>query len=313
MKKIVLFLLSIFGLNLLFSQHKLVEIDNFGNNKGNLKMYVYHPKSKDDAPKKLLIALHGCNQNAEGLNELAGLSVLADSTNTIVVFPQQKAINNVTNCFNWFRKDDFLPDCGENQSIFEMINYSLTNYSIDKSSIFIMGVSAGGVMSITMALTHPNLFKGVCSYAGGPFAVADNVMEAVKLMQSNFNAKNEIESTLTLVPKHNKIPKLITYHGLDDKIVNPINSDRIFEQWKLLFYKDKTFKIRNSLINNSLVSKTEFILDEHSMIVTYTINGLGHRYLVNPNGSYGGKLNANSIDVDYFATESIFKEFGILK
>lgn len=293
--------------------NELIEIENFGNNKGNLKMYIYNPSPNDTLPKKLLIAIHGCNQNAKKLNELAGISQLAKLTNTIVVFPQQKIANNATNCFNWFRVDDFTKDDGEISSIMEMYDYTFKNYNIQKNEVCIIGVSAGAAITSALGLLFPEKIKAICCYAGGPTGIATNPFSAINLMQNNEkNYLEEIKNSIDYFKQSNKtkIPLLITFHGLEDKVVKPINSTRIQNQWLLNFYNNQSITKKKIETYNKYISKEIISTENEPIIYSYFVETLSHQYLVDPKDEWGGKLTSNSLDIDYFATYYIFKDFG---
>ena len=77
------------------SQQIIQEVENFGTNKAGLKMFTFVP---DSLPKKevpLVVALHGCNQNAKIISEESGWNELAKKHLFIVVYPQQKRSNNI--------------------------------------------------------------------------------------------------------------------------------------------------------------------------------------------------------------------------
>lgn len=315
MRKIIYILLFHLSLFSLAQETNLTEIENFGKNHGNLKMLIYPATNKDSIPKKLIIALHGCNQDAKRLNELTNLTSMADEYNCVILFPQQKKINNISNCFNWFRQDDFTGDEGEMSSIMEMYNYAIKNYTIDTNNVFVMGVSAGGVMSMAVAMNHPKLFKGVCSYAGGPIGVSTSTLSAIQLMQSDKDLDDKIVTSLDFftTEKISKAPILVTFHGLDDFVVKPINSLRIMKQWLLRFYSNAKTTIQKVDTNNDLVSKQVTSINNQPIAYQYEIKGLGHLYLVDPKEEKGEKLPVNSVDINFSATYNIFKDFGIIK
>src|ERR1700741_1476115 len=84
----------------------LKEITDFGSNPGNLKMFIHLPKDTGNVPKPLVVALHGCSQNAREISRLSGWNKLADINDFIVLYPQQRIINNPSDCFNWFIEHD---------------------------------------------------------------------------------------------------------------------------------------------------------------------------------------------------------------
>jgi poly(3-hydroxybutyrate) depolymerase len=78
----------------------LNQIENFGANKGNLKMFVHLKETKDSVAKPLVVVLHGCGQNAQDVANLTGWNKIADSNKFMVLYPQQRTENNISHCFN---------------------------------------------------------------------------------------------------------------------------------------------------------------------------------------------------------------------
>jgi poly(hydroxyalkanoate) depolymerase family esterase len=144
---------------------RLHEIANFGSNPGNLRRHVYVPDSVDPSPP-LVIALHGCTQTAASYDHGAGWSHLADRLGFILVFPEQQAANNPKSCFSWFLPGDTTRDSGEALSIREMIAKAVDKYGVDRSRIFVTGLSAGGAMASAMLATYPEILLVAPSLAG---------------------------------------------------------------------------------------------------------------------------------------------------
>lgn len=315
MTKSILHIVTLLVFATAFSQ-ELTQIEDFGENPGNLKMFLYNPTPNDSVAKPVVFALHGCGQTAKSFNELTDWTKLAHENNFIVVFPQQKFGNNATGCFNWFKEKDFSKAKGENESIIKMLHFIQKNYPIDKQKVFITGVSAGAAMSVALAYTHPEIFAGVCSYAGGAYGLATNGFQTFKLM----NGKQKFsDSELVKINYSNSIsvPKLIVFHGKKDNTVTYKNSELLIRQWCTTFKIDyQNSKETSNYNDNSKLTKTDYFTENTSKIIFYSIEGLGHQYLVNPDGenaNKGGKLNYLSKDYDFFATYQIAKDFGLIK
>jgi poly(3-hydroxybutyrate) depolymerase len=83
----------------------ITEVTGFGSNPGNLKMFKYVP---DDlpTPAPLVVALHGCLQNAHLYGEKTGWTAFADRYHFALLLPEQQLPNNSAWCFNWFLVED---------------------------------------------------------------------------------------------------------------------------------------------------------------------------------------------------------------
>ena len=147
---------------------ELIEVTGFGSNPGNLKMYMYLPENAPESAP-LVVVLHGCTQSAEEYAERTQWNRLADRFGFVVVYPEQKMLNNGFSCFNWFAPGDTSRDRGESLSIKQMIDKMKTEHSIDSQRVYMTGFSAGGYMAAVMLAVYPEIFAGGAVMAGGPF------------------------------------------------------------------------------------------------------------------------------------------------
>lgn len=303
----------------IFSQN-LVKIIDFGYNPGNLNAYLYLPLNYEKYDSlHLIVALHGCGQNAENLARISGMTQLADQYHCIVLFPQQKIINNPNNCFNWFSKNHYNPEKGEMASIIQMIKYCKERYKIKKQ--FIYGVSAGACMALNVVYNYPDVFQGVALLAGAPFLGLNNFIDASKwLIAPKILTKTELieyfrkwKNVDTLA----YLPKLVLIHGLNDPIVDIRNSFNIIAQYTALRTTDNNpdFTEDNYANNIDIQRVTYKDKEENPFIIFYKVTNLGHEIMVDPGieAHQGGQLGGLfSKDKNFFSTYYIFKDWGLM-
>ncbi|WP_343633080.1 PHB depolymerase family esterase [Fluviicola sp.] len=237
MKATFIIALLIAAPSALFSQ--LTDISSqLTENKGNLNGYLHEPASKQNGKRPLILVLHGCNQDAKEISEGSGWNELADAFGFYVIYPEQKSANNLFRCFNWFLKDDQEKDKGEMASIHEMVQYAVSHYSIDESRVYIYGVSAGAMMSVSYMACYPAQIKSGAILAGSAYKQVDSPKQSFSEMRKPTVADDEIlhrrlysqDSLYT-----GEFPQLIVVHGTDDKVVNYANSEVLVKQWKTAF------------------------------------------------------------------------------
>ena len=206
--------------------------DDFGSNPGNLRMLSYVPKGLPKG-RPLVIALHGCTQTAAVYDYGSGWSNLADRHGFAVLFPEQQRANNPNNCFNWFLASDTRRDQGEALSIRQMIECLIQDHGVDRSRIFVVGLSAGGAMAAAMLAAYPDVFAGGAIIAGLPHGAATNVQEAFEAMAGRKTRSAEQWGDLVRAASAHRgpWPRLSVWHGSADAIVNPQNMESILEQW----------------------------------------------------------------------------------
>ena len=155
----------------------LEPVTSFGSNPGNLAMYVYRPDALP-AGSPAVVLLHGCTQNAAGYFANSGWRKFADQAKFALVLPEQRSANNSSSCFNWFAAGDTARDQGEALSVRQMVDRAVTAYGLDRSRVFVSGLSAGGAMSAVMLATYPDVFAAGSVVAGLPYRCATSLSQA---------------------------------------------------------------------------------------------------------------------------------------
>ncbi len=299
----------------------LFQVNNFGYNPGNLKMFNYFNKEYNkNEPEPLVVVLHGCSQNANDVADLTGWNKLADINNFIVLYPQQKFSNNSNLCFNWFKSKDIDKGEGECESIYQMINYVTENYNVDKNKIFITGLSAGAAMSMALLATHPQTFSAGAIFAGTAYRIANNPATAMSVMFGNRHISNlELAHKVVMqnVEFKGHYPKIVIYQGQNDPVVNRKNASFIISQWSTLCKMDTIpDKIDTNYKNIKDITRFEYQNgDSLTNIIYYEIKNLGHRLLVKPgkNNDEGGKTGLFGLDKGFHSTYQTAIDFGLVK
>jgi len=300
----------------LISQTNLVQINDFGINKGNLEMYIYKPEiSEGKLP--LVVMLHGCAQTATEIAEQSGWNTLADSNKFMVIYPQQKVENNLNKCFNWYEEMDISKNDGESDTVKEMIQYAIKNYEVNLSKIFVTGISAGGAMANVLMANYPDMFKSGAVLSGIPFKAAKDLTTAYAAMQGK--VEKTPKEWVALISDNNpnyegEYPKVAIFHGVDDPLVNIKNAEIIEMQWKgihKIVYEPTMVPEFNG---NSDIAKTTYFKNNCPVIVKYEINNLGHAMAVDPGTEkqQGGNVARFAVDKNFHSTFWVAKFFGLI-
>jgi poly(hydroxyalkanoate) depolymerase family esterase len=297
----------------------LKEIEDFGNNPGNLKMFVHGNLTNDTLKRPLVVVLHGCGETANSVSELTGWNKLADLNDFIVLYPQQKLFNNTNLCFNWFINHDIEKDQGESGSIYQMIIYAKEHFAIDSGRVFITGLSAGAAMSMVLVATHPEVFSGGAIFAGGAYKIATTPMEGMRVLLGKelSNRKDLVNDVKEQNPAFSgQYPPIIVYQGLNDPVVNYRNAAVIVNQWTGINNADLLpDQIEPFYQGNEDIKRSEYTDKDGRLIVTlYEVNNLGHRLMIKPgeNKNEGGKTGVFGVNKNFHSTYHIAQEFGII-
>lgn len=254
---------------------KLVEVQGFGSNPGQLRMLTYVP-DRIPAAAPLVVLLHGCTQSGVSFDKGTGWSTLADRHGFALLLPEQHWTNNPLRCFNWFRPADTRRDEGEALSIKQMIDRMLEDHGFDRRRVYVTGLSSGGAMTSVMLATYPDLFAGGAVLAGLPYRTADNMQEAFEsIFQGRSRTPREWGDLVRgASPHRGPWPRVSVWHGDADVAVKPLNADEIVKQWT-----DVHGAADNPSVERTLDGHLRRVwqgADGEPLVESYTISGMSH-------------------------------------
>jgi poly(hydroxyalkanoate) depolymerase family esterase len=262
----------------------LTDLVNFGSNPGALRARRHVPENlPGSAP--LVVVLHGCTQTASGYDHGAGWSALADSQGFALLYPEQQRPNNANLCFNWFEPGDMMRNGGEALSIRQMIEAMVLAHRLDRSRIFITGLSAGGAMTSVMLATYPEVFAGGAIIAGLPFGTANSIPTAFDRMRGHGGpSEARLQQLLRAASPHTgPWPTLSVWHGSADQIVVGSNADDIIGQWRTIHGIDDEAPPSTTMVDGH----SRRVWKDGSgreVIEHYRIKGMGHGTPLAANG-----------------------------
>lgn len=289
----------------------------FGSNPGNLRMYMHVPQHlvNSRAQVPVVMVLHGCSQTAKIVEKQSGWSDLADKYGFIVIYPEQKKVNNPMGCFRWYDYDD--KETAEVESIYQMLAFTERHYNVDTSRVFIYGLSAGAVMSVHMMIHHPQKFNSGAALAGGPYKIGESGLGTMQeLLFMDDHDQSYWAKSLEGIDTSQTFPKLILGHGTKDPLVNIQNSYEIVDQFSILHKMDpKEDSLILNFADNPLIQKRIYRNKKgENCIQMYLIENTGHALPVDPGTGpkQGGKTGMFAVDRDFFSTYYIAVDFGLI-
>lgn len=297
----------------------LVELGDFGDNPGNLAGYYYAPEALP-AGAPLVVVLHGCVQDAAEIARLSGWNRLADAYGFALLYPQQKRINNLNNCFNWFMPEDISRGSGEARSIRQMMSYVFKELPVDSTKVFVTGISAGGAMAAVMLAAYPEAFRAGAVMSGIPYAAAADMAAGFQAMRGE--ADLSPEEWEALVRQQNEgftgpYPALAIFHGVDDPVVSIVNARELAEQWAALFDIDPEAPAEVELVDGNEQIKRMAYQDSAgaTVLLRYDLDGLGHAIAVDPGkgAAQGGAEGQFAKDIGFFSSYWAARFFGLVE
>lgn len=184
--------------------------------------------------RPLIVMLHGCDQTATQFAQGTRMNRLAEQKGYAVLYPQQSLSSHSHRCWKWYDKAT-QQGGGDVRLIVGVIEQVLAREAIDRSRIYIGGISAGAGMADIVALNHPELIAAVGLHSGPVYGAGHGVIGALRVMQhgASQRADGAIGEVLASRPGFPRLPAILI-QGESDKVVRPINQTQLMRQSMLL-------------------------------------------------------------------------------
>jgi len=293
------------------SAASIVEVTGFGSNPGAIKMFRYVPDGLP-ANRPVVVALHGCTQNATGYGTGSGWVQLADRFGFSVVLPEQQSTNNSSKCFNWFQSGDISRGQGEAESVAQMVRRQLTDTGADPARVVVSGLSAGGAMTAVMLATYPEMFANGGVVAGIAYKCATSMIDAFSCMNPGKNlSPAQLGDAVRGASGHTgPWPTVSVWQGDADFTVRPANATELVEQWTNVHGIPATPTSTDTVAG---YPHAVYASGGRTLVETYTITGMGHGQPLDPGTADGqcGQAGAYLLDVNICAAWHMSAAWGL--
>lgn len=291
-------------------------VPDFAPNPGALNMYRYVPEDLPEGPRPLVVAMHGCSQNAAAYRA-AGWESLADAHGFLVVYPEQRAANNAAGCFNWAGKYSVPTNLrrgeGENRSIVAMVERTQADFEIDPDRVFVTGMSAGGAQTALMMATWPDVFAAGAPIAGIPYHCTTQFLQVSTCLSPGIPREPDAWAQLVFdaFPDfEGDYPRVSIWQGANDFFVNPVNQTEMLEQWSEVHGVDRAPDGESQVGPATRRAYADGAGDV--VIETWTVAGAGHGVFIDSASGCGGPASAYVLDAGICSSLHIARFFGIL-
>ncbi|MEU5852700.1 extracellular catalytic domain type 1 short-chain-length polyhydroxyalkanoate depolymerase [Saccharopolyspora shandongensis] len=294
------------------SAAEIREVTGFGANPGALRMFEYVPDGLP-AGRPVVVAMHGCTQDAAGYGNGAGWVELAERSGFTLVLPQQEAANNSSRCFNWFQPGDTTRGQGEAESVAQMVRRAIDDTGADPARVYVTGLSAGGGMTSVLLATYPEMFAGGGVVAGLPFGCATSAVDAFTCMNPgrDLTAAQWGDKVRAASPHQGPRPTLSIWHGTADYTVAPANQREQVEQWTNVHGIPGTPSATDTVAGYPHAVYND--ANGRTLVETFEITGMGHGQPIDPGTGAGqcGRAGAYLLDVNICAAAHLSQAWAL--
>jgi poly(hydroxyalkanoate) depolymerase family esterase len=208
----------------------------YNGSAGSLPYYVYTPASYHVGERvPLIVMLHGCTQTAADFAAGTQMDELADQKNFIVIYPQQTSQNNTLSCWDWFEPANQSRGVGEPAliaGIVQTVENNTSEWTIDKTRVYVAGLSAGAAMAVIMGATYPDMFAAIGVHSGLEYQAGTDVASGVEAQEiGGPDPMTQGQIAYDAMGRYARVVPTIVFQGTSDTTVAPINGTQVIEQW----------------------------------------------------------------------------------
>jgi poly(hydroxyalkanoate) depolymerase family esterase len=261
----------------------------FSNRAGARHYKLYVPARVAEAPRPMLVMLHGCTQSADDFAVGTRMNRLAEAHGFLVVYPEQATPANTSRCWNWFKPQDQARDAGEPSLIAGIVGDVARRHGADRRRIFVAGLSAGAAMAVVLGETYPELLAGVGAHSGLPYRCAHDIPSALAAMKGGRSGLPGLQGavgagTAARGKAVQPVP-IIVFHGDRDHTVQHTNSAEVVNQARQAHLAQAGGNTLNSSTlggqapGGRRYSRTVHALGTgQAQIESWTLHGAGHAW-----------------------------------
>jgi poly(hydroxyalkanoate) depolymerase family esterase len=252
----------------------------FQTNTGPRRYKLYIPSSYNgSSAMPLVVVLHGCTQDPDNVARGTRFNQAAEESKVLVAYPEQPAAANGLKCWNWFDVAHQKRDQGEPALIAGITRQVMKDMKVDSHRVYIVGLSAGGAMALTVSYAYPEIFAAAGVHSGIAYGIATSTPEAIRRMGIGAGDSADYAGVVTrAMGANNPIPTIV-FQGKSDKTVNPANADNIVTQLSTGFAQSQlSVKSESSGVTAQGFHFSKRVVGKPSLIEEWSVDELGHAW-----------------------------------
>lgn len=249
---------------------------------GSRDYKIYLPASQPKRPKGLILMLHGCHQTPDDFALGTHMNALAEKHGLAVAYPAQTARQNAASCWNWFKPGNQIRGAGEPAILASLARKLTKDFGLDRGSVFVAGLSAGGAMAAILADVYPDVFSAAGVHSGLARGAARDLGSAILAMRNGSAARS---IALDTAGQAHPVRRIV-FQGDADSTVHPSNAATIVAA---ALGSDATpERTSKKSVRGRGYARSDFAgPDGRVVLELWMLNGAGHAWSGGrPSGSY---------------------------
>ena len=199
-----------------------------------LMYWLYLPAGVPEAPRALVVMLHGCKQTATDFAASTRMNRLAERKGFAVLYPQQSAAADPNRCWPWYRRATQQGQ-GDVELIAHLVRQVGVQHRLDRSRTYVAGLSAGAGLAAILALRHPQMFAAVGLHSAPVYGTSDTPMSGFQAMQqgASLSYRDAVREFTASPAQFPGMPAMLI-QGKSDPVVRRVNLDHLAAQFLLV-------------------------------------------------------------------------------
>jgi poly(hydroxyalkanoate) depolymerase family esterase len=230
--------------------------------------------------------LHGCGQDARAFAEGTRMNNLADVHRFIVLYPEQSRQANLLRCWRWFDRET-VNGAGEAALILRLVRNIVAHHPVDRSRVYVAGISAGGAMANVLALCYGATFAACAIASGVMYRAADSMLEAAAVLRKGSRTRPQAAASEAArrAPTYVGFVPALVIHGDSDSTVHPLNAEQIIEQFQAFAELTDTASVPLVASEERRVTgagrayrQCDYLRDNRVLLRKVIVEGMGHAW-----------------------------------
>ena len=276
---------------------------------GTRRYKLFVPSTVSSNKRRMIVMLHGCTQDPDDLARGTRMNEIAGKEGFLVLYPEQPVTANPLKCWNWFAAAHQGRDAGEPAILAALIRQVIADQKVDRSKVYLAGISAGGAMAAIMGATYPEMFSAVAMHSGIAYRVATDMSMALAAMRgppadTSMLGKAVVDA---MGDRRKPMPSMIL-QGSKDPSVAPGNATLLAQQWRVANgIADSIAPHRMDQAGHYPVQQSSWRVKGKPVVELWMIEGLAHAWSGGAKeGTYTDEKgpNASEAIVGFFVTQA---------